>query len=88
MQGLGDDPLSDAIQYDPLDGLHGFRKTLVKWADRQYPGRDAFKVVSQNIGHESELTTAGSCLMVLHERQGELIKGPQPARWAFCFAAT
>jgi integrase len=54
---------------------HSFRKTLVKWADRQYPSREAFKAFSQNIGHDSEITTVGSYLKVSPERQAELIRG-------------
>lgn len=54
---------------------HSFRKTLVKWADRQYPSREAFKAFSQNIGHDSEITTVVSYLKVSQERQAELIRG-------------
>lgn len=54
---------------------HSFRRTLSKWADRQYPSREAFKAFSQNIGHDSVVTTVGSYLVVSPERQAELIKG-------------
>lgn len=53
---------------------HSFRKTLVKWADGYYASREAFKAFSQNIGHESEITTLQSYLHVPAERQAELIK--------------
>ena len=56
---------------------HSFRKTLVKWGDREYPSREAFKAFSQNIGHSREVTTVGSYCYVSTERQGELIKEPR-----------
>ena len=59
----------------PVFAPHSFRKTLVKWADRHYPTREGFKAFSQNIGHDSEVTTVGSYLMVSRERQAELIRG-------------
>lgn len=54
---------------------HSFRKTLVHWADTHYPTREAFKAFSQNIGHDSPLTTVSSYLPVSQERQAELIRG-------------
>ncbi|PVH27723.1 site-specific integrase [Pararhodobacter oceanensis] len=54
---------------------HSFRKTLVRWADTHYPTREAFKAFSQNIGHDSALTTVSSYLPVSQERQAELIRG-------------
>lgn len=59
----------------PTFGPHSFRKTLVKWADTQFTSREAFKAFSQNIGHDSEITTVGSYLKVSHERQAELMRG-------------
>lgn len=53
---------------------HAFRKTLVKWADTQYPTREAFKAFSQNIGHTSVVTTISAYCPVSTERQAELIK--------------
>ncbi|MCY1128021.1 site-specific integrase [Frigidibacter sp. RF13] len=60
----------------PAFAPHSFRKTLVKWADGYFTSREAFKAFSQNIGHDSELTTVGSYLMVSQERQAELMRGP------------
>ena len=53
---------------------HSFRKTLVKWADTRYPTREAFKAFSQNIGHDSVVTTISAYCPVSPERQAELIK--------------
>ncbi len=53
---------------------HSFRKTVVRWADRHYPTREAFKAFSQNIGHDSIVTTISSYLPVTRERQAELIR--------------
>ena len=58
----------------PSFAPHSFRKTLMKWADRHYPSREAFKAFSQNIGHDSTVTTVGSYLQVSSERQAELIR--------------
>jgi integrase len=54
---------------------HAFRKTLVKWADVRYPGREAFKAFSQNIGHTSVVTTISAYCPVSLEQQKKLIKG-------------
>ena len=59
----------------PAFAPHSFRKTLVKWGDRQYPSREAFKAFSQNIGHDSTVTTVSAYLPVSRERQAELIRG-------------
>jgi integrase/recombinase XerD len=59
----------------PAFGPHSFRKTLVKWGDGYFPSREAFKAFSQNIGHDSEITTVGSYLKVSQERQAELMRG-------------
>lgn len=58
----------------PPFGPHSFRKTLTKWADRRYPSREGFKAFSQNIGHDSTVTTVGSYLPVSRERQADLIR--------------
>ena len=54
---------------------HSLRSTLTRWADKHYTSREAFKAFSQNLGHESVVTTVGSYCPVDEERQGELIKG-------------
>ena len=59
----------------PVFGPHSFRKTLVKWGDGHFTSREAFKAFSQNIGHDSEITTVGSYLKVSQERQAELMRG-------------
>lgn len=59
----------------PTFGPHSFRKTLVKWGDTRFISREAFKAFSQNIGHDSEITTVGSYLKVSQERQAELMRG-------------
>ncbi len=61
----------------PTFAPHSFRKTLTKWADTHYPTREAFKAFSQNIGHESVVTTVSAYCSVSTERQGELIKAPK-----------
>lgn len=58
----------------PTFAPHSFRKTLTIWADKQYTTREAFKAFSQNIGHESVVTTVSAYCPVSTERQGELIK--------------
>lgn len=58
----------------PAFAPHCFRKTLVRWADTRYPSREAFKAFSQNIGHESVVTTVSAYYPVSEERQAELIK--------------
>ncbi len=60
----------------PAFGPHSFRKTIVKWADGHYKSREAFKAFSQNIGHDSEVTTVGAYLMVSQDRQADLIRKP------------
>ncbi|WP_050605476.1 tyrosine recombinase XerC [Ruegeria sp. 6PALISEP08] len=61
----------------PTFAPHSFRKTLTVWADKHYPTREAVKAFSQNIGHESVVTTVSSYFPVSTERQGELIKTPK-----------
>lgn len=58
----------------PVFAPHSFRKTLVRWADGHYQTREAFKAFSQNIGHESVVTTVSAYYPVSQERQGELIR--------------
>ncbi|GLQ26254.1 site-specific integrase [Sulfitobacter pacificus] len=53
---------------------HAFRKTLVKWADAQYPTREGFKAFSQNIGHSNVVTTISAYCPISIEQQGALIK--------------
>lgn len=54
---------------------HSLRATLTKWADKHFQTREGFKAFSQNIGHDSVVTTIGSYCPVDEERQGELIRG-------------
>lgn len=62
---------ADLPQFAP----HSFRKTLVRWADKHYPTRAAFKAFSQNIGHDSIVTTSGAYLPITEEQQADLIRG-------------
>lgn len=77
----GAGPLREAIKDAfrnadlPIFAPHSFRKTLVRWADAHYQTREAFKAFSQNIGHESVVTTVSAYYPVSQERQGELIRG-------------
>jgi len=59
----------------PTFGPHSFRKTLVRWADKHFQTREGFKAFSQNIGHDSVVTTISAYYPVSHERQAELIRG-------------
>ena len=59
----------------PAFAPHSFRKTLVKWGEQRYPSREAFKAFSQNLGHESIVTTVSAYMPVSQERQAELIRG-------------
>lgn len=61
---------------------HSFRKTLVKWADTRYPTREAFKAFSQNIGHDSVVTTISAYCPVSSERQAELLRNIAPPKIA------
>lgn len=54
---------------------HSFRKTLVRWGEQHYQSREAFKAFSQNLGHESIVTTVSAYMPVSQERQAELIRG-------------
>lgn len=53
---------------------HSFRKTIVKWGVGFYKTPEALKAFSQNIGHESLMTTYNTYLPVSSERQAELIR--------------
>lgn len=59
----------------PAFAPHSFRKTLVRWGEHTYPTREGFKAFSQNIGHDSIITTVSAYMPVSQERQGELIRG-------------
>lgn len=54
---------------------HLLRKTLVQMGEQRCRTPEEFKAWSQNIGHESVMTTFRSYGNVSVERQGELIKG-------------
>lgn len=54
---------------------HSFRKTLVRWGEHTYPSCEGFKAFSQNIGHDSIITTVSAYMPVSQERQAELIRG-------------
>lgn len=54
---------------------HLLRKTLVQVGEQRCRTPEEFKAWSQNIGHESVMTTFRSYGNVSVERQGELIKG-------------
>ncbi len=54
---------------------HLLRKTLVQVGEKRCRTPEEFKAWSQNIGHESVMTTFRSYGNVSVERQGELIKG-------------
>lgn len=56
-------------------GPHSLRSTLTKWADKHYLTREGFKAFSQNIGHDSVVTTIASYYPIDEDRQGELIRG-------------
>ncbi len=56
---------------------HSFRNTLVQLAQRLCKTPEEFKVWSQNLGHESVLTTLYSYGEVSRERQAEIIKALQ-----------
>jgi integrase len=53
---------------------HTFRKTLVAFAERTCRTPEQFKAVSQNIGHDSPMTTFSSYGAVKVSRQGEIIR--------------
>jgi integrase len=53
---------------------HSFRKTLVKYGDQICTTREQFKAWSQNLGHDSVVTTISAYCPVSNERQAELIR--------------
>ena len=59
----------------PYFNPHSFRKTLAQCAERICTTPEAFKAWSQNLGHESVLTTFSSYGSVAPLRQAELIRG-------------
>jgi len=58
----------------PTFAPHSFRKTLVRWADQHFQTREGFKAFSQNIGHDSVVTTISAYYPVSIDRQKELIQ--------------
>lgn len=59
----------------PRFGSHAFRKTLEQWGSTRYITPEAFKAFSQNLGHQSVLTTFTSYGQVSRGRQAEIIRG-------------
>ena len=59
----------------PLFTPHAFRRTLQQWGAKRCQTPEEYKALSQNLGHESVLTTFASYGTVARERQGEIIKG-------------
>ena len=59
----------------PVFAPHSFRKTLVKHGDQVCKTREQFKAWSQNLGHDSVVTTLSAYCPVSNERQAELIRG-------------
>jgi integrase/recombinase XerD len=53
---------------------HSFRKTLVKYGDQLCDTREQFKAWSQNLGHDSVVTTISAYCPVSNDRQAELIR--------------
>ena len=56
-------------------GAHSFRKTLEHWGAARITTPEAFKAFSQNLGHDSVLTTFTNYGKVSLARQAEIIKG-------------
>lgn len=54
---------------------HSFRKTLIKFGDQRCKTREEFKAWSQNIGHDSVVTSVSAYCPVPNERQAHLIRG-------------
>ena len=59
----------------PVFAPLNFRKTLVKHGDQVCKTREQFKAWSQNLGHDSVVTTLSAYCPVSNERQAELIRG-------------
>ena len=68
--------IGDAFQVVGLRrfGPHTFRKTIEQWGAARYVTPEAFKALSQNLGHESVLTTFTSYGQVSRTRQAEIIR--------------
>lgn len=54
---------------------HSFRRTIEQWGAKRCRTPEEFKALSQNLGHESVLTTFASYGTVARDRQGEIIRG-------------
>lgn len=63
---------------------HSFRDTLVQLGERLCRTPEEFKAWSQNVGHESVLTTLSSYGAVSSHRQAELIRGLGAAKPVDC----
>lgn len=53
---------------------HSFRKTITKWGQGCYQSPEALKAFSQNLGHDSVVTTIDSYCPVSYEEQRRLIQ--------------
>jgi integrase/recombinase XerD len=58
----------------PYFNPHSFRNTLVRLGQDVFKSAEEFKAWSQNLGHESPLTTFLSYGEVAFDRQGEIIR--------------
>jgi integrase len=58
----------------PYANPHSFRKTLAQLGERLCPTPEAFKSLSQNLGHEGVLTTFTSYGKIPSARQAEIIR--------------
>jgi integrase len=58
----------------PYFNPHSIRKTLTQFGETHCRTPEEFKALSQNLGHESPLTTLRSYGAVTNSRQGELIR--------------
>jgi integrase/recombinase XerD len=63
----------------PNFGPHSFRRTLVQFGYDRCTTPEQFKAWSQNLGHESPLTTFASYGRIDLGRQGQLIRGSNPS---------
>ncbi len=64
----------------PYFNPHSFRATLVRFGMQTCRTPEEFKAYSQNLGHESPLTTFVSYGEVESQRQGEIIRGLAESR--------
>jgi hypothetical protein len=76
----------------PYFNPHSFRNTLAQLAYEWKLDPEAFKAWSQNLGHESMLTTLCSYGQIPPNRQGEIMRGlgrrnidPEAIRWMASF---